>query len=525
MKTIILARVSTEEQLKDGQSIPAQLTRAREYCQRKGLEIASEYQFDESSTKDQREKFEIVLDEIRKSKEKIALIVETIDRLQRGFKESVIFDELRRKNKIEIHFLRENLVISVNSNSSELGRWDMGVIFARSYVLQLSDNVKRSVEQKILNGEWYGKAPIGYKNIELENGKKWIIPDPLKKDLIKKMFDLYANDGFSMEMLREVSKKERLIYGITSKNGISKGHIDKILKNPFYYGEMNAKGKFVSHKYEPLISKELFDRVQEIKQSHHKKSFKFAGKELLFRGLVSCAECGCAISFDKKEKYYKTTNREVTYIFGRCTNYHKIHKKDEVPKIAERELIEQISKALKEMTIPQKTLEYLKIEMNKSHENKKLFHENAMANLKREHAKIQTKVETMYEDRLEGRITPETYDTKVQEMKQKQVDILKQMEVHERADKNYYIQLGRLLELASRAHELFVRSKLDKKRRLLQSLLSNLTLSGKKLSISWQEPYNLIFEHASRSQWLPLVKEVRTCISQDKPYIFNKKVA
>jgi hypothetical protein len=110
----------------------------------------------------------------------------------------------------------------------------------------------------------------------------------------------------------------------------------------------------------------------------------------------------------------------------------------------------------------------------------------------------------------------------VQELKQKQVEILKQMELHERADENYYIQLGRLLDLASRAHELFTRSKVDQKRRLLQSLLSNLTLSGKKLSITLQEPYNFIFEHASRSLWLPLVKEVRTCVYNDKPYIFRK---
>lgn len=88
-------------------------------------------------------------------------------------------------------------------------------------------------------------------------------------------------------------------------------------------------------------------------------------------------------------------------------------------------------------------------------------------------------------DQIEHRkITLETYDTKVKELKQRQVDILKKMEEHERADENYYIQMGRLLELASRAHELFTRSKVDQKRRLLQSLLSNLTLSGKNLSTS-----------------------------------------
>ena len=111
MKAIILARVSTEEQMNEGQSIPAQLARAREYANKKGFEIKNEYQFDESSTKDQRKKFDLVVDEIKKSKEKLALIVETVDRLQRSFKESVLLDEFRKEGKLDIHFIRENLVI------------------------------------------------------------------------------------------------------------------------------------------------------------------------------------------------------------------------------------------------------------------------------------------------------------------------------------------------------------------------------------------------------------------------------
>jgi len=109
MKAIILARVSTEDQMQEGYSIPAQLQRAIEYCQRKNLVIQSQYSFDESSTKDQRKKFELVVDEIKKEKEVVALVVETVDRLQRSFKESVMLDELRKAGKLEIHFLRELL--------------------------------------------------------------------------------------------------------------------------------------------------------------------------------------------------------------------------------------------------------------------------------------------------------------------------------------------------------------------------------------------------------------------------------
>jgi site-specific DNA recombinase len=100
----------------------------------------------ESSTKDTRKEFEKILVQIRKSKEILALVADTIDRVQRSFKESVVLEELRKDGKVEIHFMREGLVLNLKSNSADILRWDMGVMFARSYVLQLSDNVKHSKE-------------------------------------------------------------------------------------------------------------------------------------------------------------------------------------------------------------------------------------------------------------------------------------------------------------------------------------------------------------------------------------------
>ena len=128
MKAIILARVSTLDQFIEGQSTSAQLDRAREYAKRKSFDVVKEYEFDESSTKDRRVKFEQVIEDIKKSKEPIALIVETVDRLQRSFKESVELDALRKEGKLELHFIRENLIIHKESNSSEIQRWDLAVL-------------------------------------------------------------------------------------------------------------------------------------------------------------------------------------------------------------------------------------------------------------------------------------------------------------------------------------------------------------------------------------------------------------
>src|SRR3989344_8677124 len=228
MKAVILARVSTEDQLKEGKSIPAQLEKAREHSKRIGVEIKSEYQFDESSTKDQREKFEKVIEEIRNSNEKLVLIVDTIDRLQRSFKESVVLDDLRKQDKVEIHFLRENLVISKNSNSADLLRWDMGVMFARSYVLQLSDNVKRSIEQKLRNGQWIGRPRIGYINITKEDGTKDIIADPDLAHFIPKIYEYYIT-GVSMDMLAKRIEKEG--FRSSRSNRVYVSMIEKILKD------------------------------------------------------------------------------------------------------------------------------------------------------------------------------------------------------------------------------------------------------------------------------------------------------
>lgn len=65
-------------------------------------------------------------------------------------------------------------------------------MFARSYVLQLSDNIKRSKEQAAKSGAWIGQAPIGYKHSVDEKGGKTIVLDPERAPLIRKLFDLYA---------------------------------------------------------------------------------------------------------------------------------------------------------------------------------------------------------------------------------------------------------------------------------------------------------------------------------------------
>ncbi|MGB4254061.1 MAG: recombinase family protein [Minisyncoccales bacterium] len=80
MKSIILARVSTEEQKEAGNSLPAQIERLKNYCKSKDFEIVKVFSFDESAYKTKRDDFDKAMDYLKSTKEKIAVCFDKVVR-------------------------------------------------------------------------------------------------------------------------------------------------------------------------------------------------------------------------------------------------------------------------------------------------------------------------------------------------------------------------------------------------------------------------------------------------------------
>jgi DNA invertase Pin-like site-specific DNA recombinase len=203
MKAIILARVSSKEQ-QDGYSIQTQTEQLTQYCHRKNFQIIRTFQIVESSTRGDRKEFKAMLDYANNQKEMVALITTNIDRLQRSFREYTIIDSLIQNEKIELHFVNENRVINKHSSSSDLLMWGIGIVVAKNYTDLLSEKVRSSLKTKRENGEWTGKAPIGYNNIKDNiTGKSTIILDKEAAFLVKKLFTEYASGAYSISELRK----------------------------------------------------------------------------------------------------------------------------------------------------------------------------------------------------------------------------------------------------------------------------------------------------------------------------------
>ena len=143
-----------------------------------------------------------IIEFIKEQKERVAVIVDTVDRLQRSFKEMPILDELLEKDVLELHFVKEGNTLSKDANSNQKLMWNMGVVMAQSYTDTLSDNVKRSIQHKVTKGEWSGPAPLGYLNsIDTLTSTKTIILDTERAYLIKKFFEEYATSVYSLAEL------------------------------------------------------------------------------------------------------------------------------------------------------------------------------------------------------------------------------------------------------------------------------------------------------------------------------------
>ncbi len=218
------------------------------------------------------------------------------------------------------------------------GLFMLNIAFGQSkyFVDNLRENTKRGLRQKIRNGVWPGWAPVGY----LNNPKTKMIDIDLEKaPKMKKLFELYTTGEYTFHSLANWCKEHKLKGNLGKE--ISTSNIPIILQNIFYIGLMKWKGEIFDGKHTPLISKKLFDRVQEtLKQRGRIKEIK--NHYFPFSGLMKCGSCGCGITAEiqKGHNYY------------RCTK-----KKDYCPEkyLREEALVEQIKSFFKKFLCRAKT--------------------------------------------------------------------------------------------------------------------------------------------------------------------------
>ena len=502
MKAINIARVSTEEQKEANNSLPAQEERIKNYCSKRSFDVIKTYSFEESAYKTKRDEFDTIVEHIQEEakKEKIAVCFDKVDRFSRGsvFDKRVgLLYEMALENEIELHFVSDGQVINNKMSAVEKFHFGMSLGLAKYYSDAIGDNVRRAFEQKRKVGEWTGAVRIGYLNITLDKEKrlrKDIIIDPERGHLIRKMFELYATGSYSLETIRLEMTKQ----GLRSLKGfeLSKSSVENILKDSFYCGvAISKKYGAYDHKYPRLITRELFDKCQVIREGRHMNIRKFVSKDFIFKGLLKCKNCGCAMSPEIKIK-----KSGKTFTYYSCTNGKKICKRLYVPEKALLEPVHVVFEAFS--AIPQEVQERLVTELRNMNEHEAVYHENQIARIRAEYDRAQKKIQTLLDLLLDKSITQEDYDKKLKELKSGQYSLNKELETYTKADHRYHTHVGTVLDLSRRMGEIFEGSEPSEKREILRYLLQNPTVNEKTLGFTLRSPFNLVAELATSPNWL-----------------------
>src|SRR3989344_2693909 len=256
MRYVIYARKSTEDEDRQVLSIEAQIFELREFAAKEKLEIVGPTFVETKTAKEPgRIKFAEMLSFLEKGKAD-GIISWHPDRLARNSVDG---------GKI-IYLVDRGLIKALKFPTfwfepTPQGLFMLNIAFGQSkyFVDNLRENVKRGLRQKIRRGEWPGRPAVGYVN---NLATKKIEVDQTKAPRIRKLFELYSTGNYTFESLANWCRENKLRGFWDKEFSISSVH--RTLQNIFYLGLMKYKGELHEGAHEPIISKKLFDKCQEV---------------------------------------------------------------------------------------------------------------------------------------------------------------------------------------------------------------------------------------------------------------------
>jgi len=281
-KFIAYYRVSSEEQRKGKMSLTTQAEDVRAYAKQHGINLVREFEETHSGRwPGKRPVFESALEHLRNHQTVEGIIAFNVNRLSRNLTDGAYLLEVLRKSVI---CLGQPEITPDDPTAT----FTYGVLLSVSahYSSQLSAIVKRGMKGRMERGDFPGSRPLG---LVVDDS---VQPHSTKHDLeraplIREMFETVLDRGFSLAETREWSKAR----GLRSRGGrvLSKSEVHFILTNPAYYGMVRTKHGLIQGVHPPIISKALFDRVQEVLARPGGKGQR---NWFAFRGMLQCGHCG-----------------------------------------------------------------------------------------------------------------------------------------------------------------------------------------------------------------------------------------
>jgi site-specific DNA recombinase len=398
------------------------------------------------------------------------VIIHKIDRSARNLKDWNELGELIDQG-IEVHFVNQSL--DMHSSGGRLSA-DLQAVVAVHYSRNLREEAKKGIYGRLKQGFYPMRAPIGY----LDNGSaKPKTIDPVKGPIVRKAFDLYATGRWSIPTLVDELYRRglrNLTGGRVSLNGLH-----TILRSRFYTGviHIQASGQTFEGNHEALISKSLYDRVQDI--LHGRVGTRVKSHDFLFRRFIRCVHCHNALigELQKGHVYYRCHTRT-------CPKTN----------IREETATAVITDGLNALCFNERERAYLGLRISKLKIAWAGNLEHQLQSIKLRIKQVTERLNRATDAYLDGVLEQEMFEDRKAALIQDRRALVDRCADFESNKASVPDELLKFIELAGSAYSLYQMASTEEKRRLLRIAMSNCTIDSKKIDLTWQFPYRMVAE-------------------------------
>ena len=477
MRYFIYARKSTDDEDRQILSIEAQLKELREYARRENIDVVKEFIEAKTAKKPGRPVFNDMLLQIEQGDAQ-GILTWHPDRLARN---SV--DGGRVIYLVDQGIIKDLRFPTYRFDDNAQGKFMLSIAFGQSkyYIDALSENIRRGIRLKLSKGIWPQWAPIGYIN---DRKTRTIIKDEGKAPFIKRIFELYSSGKYSLSEIRE--KINSLGMRGRRAKPLSAGQYQHILKNPLYYGVFRFNAEVYEGAHEPIITKKLFDKCQEVmaKRSKPKKTIK----HFILRGLMKCGECRRMITAEvqKGHTYYRCTKR-----LTNCSQKY----------VREEKLIKQINSFIQKVSLSddwtKKVLRELEKDKNKDLQSSRPHQQNLQSKI----GGIDNKINRLIDMYLEGSISLEEYKKKKEEFLNKKKELQERIRDFAAGDNNWFEQAKEFVSFLNKAGYIVREGNLESQKEFLEKIGSNFILKERRLNFSPEDTFRNYLSNAPYLTW------------------------
>lgn len=339
-RAVLYVRVSDDSQL-EGFSIPAQIKALTEFAQKNGWIVVGQYiEEGESARSDKRPEFQRMISDAKRQPRPFDIIlVHKFDRFARSLEDSATYKSLLRK-KLGIDVIS----MSEPTDDSPVGQLIEGVlaVTAQFYSDNLSTEVVKGQRERASQGRSNSIPPIGYKRCYEKDSPYYdkFVPDPDTAPIVRFIFEQYTSGAMGMkEIAKTLSLEGVARFGKAAANySWTVAFIRRILTNPVYigtiiYGKYDSQRKryrpenewiVVENAHEPLVSREMFERANEIRLSRGRANVPTQSKDWLLRRMVFCMDCGSPMIHFRYQ--WDVNGQRVVLPCVICTGYTRYSK-------------------------------------------------------------------------------------------------------------------------------------------------------------------------------------------------------